>query len=89
MIPRMTRLPANGIELEYDVFGDPTGRPLQLVSHGEADPLIPVEPGIDTHRCVAGSKLLRLEGMGHDPSRPLWPRLVDAMSDFTERHSPQ
>jgi pimeloyl-ACP methyl ester carboxylesterase len=30
-IPRMPRLRANGIEIEYETFGDPTGSPLLLI----------------------------------------------------------
>lgn len=85
----MTRLPANGIELELDTFSDPARRPTRFVIHGEADPLIPVETGIDTQRYVAGSELLLLEGMGHAPARPPWPqRGGDAVGDLTERNSP-
>lgn len=37
-----------------------------LVVHGTDDPLIPFENGLRVHRAVRGSKLLALEGVGHD-----------------------
>ncbi len=37
-----------------------------LVIHGASDPLIPIEAGIDTARCIPGSKFVRVEGMGHN-----------------------
>jgi pimeloyl-ACP methyl ester carboxylesterase len=56
-----------------------------LVIHGSDDPLVPVEGGYDTHRCLAGSELLVIEGMGHDLPRPTWSRIVDAISSLTAR----
>jgi pimeloyl-ACP methyl ester carboxylesterase len=57
-----------------------------LVIHGKADPLVPVEGGIDTHEAISGSELLLLEGMGHDLPEPLWDVIVDALSTHTDRH---
>ena len=36
-----------------------------LIIHGDADPLVPFECGIDTANSVQGSELLIIEGMGH------------------------
>ena len=56
-----------------------------LVVHGKEDPLVPVEGGYDTHECLAGSKLLVLERMGHELPRAHWTRVVDAISSLTAR----
>lgn len=56
-----------------------------LVIHGKDDLLVPVEGGIDTHEALAGSELLVIDGMGHDLPRPLWPRIVDAITRLTKR----
>jgi pimeloyl-ACP methyl ester carboxylesterase len=56
-----------------------------LVIHGDADPLVPIEGGLDTHAAIPGAELLVIEGMGHDLPRPAWPRIVDAISKLTER----
>jgi proline iminopeptidase len=47
-----------------------------LVIHGAADPLVPVECGIDTASQVDGSQLEVIEGMGHDIPGALVERLV-------------
>ena len=56
-----------------------------LVIHGDADPLVPIDGGRDTHEALRGSEFLVLEGMGHDLPEPLWPRIVDAIDTLTER----
>jgi pimeloyl-ACP methyl ester carboxylesterase len=56
-----------------------------LVIHGKADPLVPVEGGMDTADAIAGAELLLIEGMGHDLPRPAWPQMVDAISRLTAR----
>jgi len=58
-----------------------------LVIHGKADPLVPVEGGIDTHEAIKGSKLRLYEGMGHNLSEPLWPEIVAEITAHTaENH---
>lgn len=47
-----------------------------LVIHGAADPLVPVECGIDTASQVDGAQLEVIEGMGHDIPSALIERLV-------------
>jgi pimeloyl-ACP methyl ester carboxylesterase len=37
-----------------------------LVVHGTHDPLIPFENGLRVHRAIPGSKMIALEGVGHD-----------------------
>jgi pimeloyl-ACP methyl ester carboxylesterase len=54
-----------------------------LVIHGDADPLVPVEGGHDTARCVPGAELLLIEGMGHDLHPQIWPRIIQAISEHT------
>ena len=56
-----------------------------LVIHGKADPLVQVEGGIDTHQALKGSRLLVLEGMGHDLPEPLWPEVVGAIDELTSQ----
>jgi pimeloyl-ACP methyl ester carboxylesterase len=56
-----------------------------LVIHGNDDPLVPVEGGLDTHQAVPGAELLLIDGMGHDLPQETWPRIVDAISGLTEK----
>jgi len=56
-----------------------------LVFHGADDPLIPVEHARDTAASIPGAELVIVEGMGHDLPRPVWPRLVDAITRLTSR----
>ena len=56
-----------------------------LAIHGTDDPLIPVSGGIDTHKNIPNSKLLLIEGMGHDMPVGAWQQIVDAVIDLTSR----
>jgi pimeloyl-ACP methyl ester carboxylesterase len=51
-----------------------------LVIHGTDDKLIKPSGGKATAKAIPGSKLLLIEGMGHDLPRLLWPRLIDAIA---------
>jgi pimeloyl-ACP methyl ester carboxylesterase len=56
-----------------------------LVIHGTADPMVSPSGGRATARAIAGAKLMRIEGMGHDLPRAAWPRLLDAIASHTAR----
>jgi pimeloyl-ACP methyl ester carboxylesterase len=56
-----------------------------LVVHGDADPLIPLEGGRDTARAIPGAELLVIEGLGHELPPQIWPRIVGAISEHTEK----
>jgi pimeloyl-ACP methyl ester carboxylesterase len=58
-----------------------------LVIHGDADPLVPLEAGLDTAEAVPGAKLLILEGMGHELPPEVWPRVVDAIARHARKAS--
>jgi pimeloyl-ACP methyl ester carboxylesterase len=51
-----------------------------LVIHGDADPLVTVEGGIDTANAVPGAELMIIEGMGHALPPVLWPQVIDAIA---------
>jgi len=51
-----------------------------LVIHGKADPLIPVEGGIDTAVAIPNAKLLLIEGLGHALPPETWPEVVTAVA---------
>ena len=50
-----------------------------LVIHGDTDPLVPVEGGIDTAEAITGAKLLIIKGMGHDLPPAVWHQVIDAI----------
>lgn len=54
-----------------------------LVIHGDADPLVPVECGVDVADAIAGAKLLRIPRMGHALPIPMWPQIIDAIAAHT------
>ena len=56
-----------------------------LVIHGADDPLVPLEGGIDTHEALRGSRLLVIDGMGHDLPRGAWPQVVSGIAETTSR----
>jgi pimeloyl-ACP methyl ester carboxylesterase len=47
-----------------------------LVLHGEADPLVKLEAGVDTARHISGARLVTIPGWGHDIPQPLIPRVA-------------
>ena len=67
-----------------------------LVVHGTADPLVSPSGGRATARAIPGAELMKVQGMGHDLPRAVWPRLIDAIAELahkadgsTESPSPQ
>ena len=56
-----------------------------LVIHGDEDPLVRPECGIDTHQCVPGSKLRMIAGMGHELRSGAFSEIVDALCEHTGR----
>ncbi len=53
--------------------------------HGDEDPLVRPECGVDTQQCVPGSKLRMIAGMGHELRRGAWPEIIDAVCEHTGR----
>ncbi len=57
-----------------------------LIIHGDADPLMPVECGIDTARAIPGAELKIIKGMGHMMPKAVWDEVIGAISDFAGRN---
>jgi pimeloyl-ACP methyl ester carboxylesterase len=56
-----------------------------LVIHGLDDTLIDPSGGERTAELVPDARLVLIADMGHDRPRALWPRLVNAIYEHTER----
>jgi pimeloyl-ACP methyl ester carboxylesterase len=56
-----------------------------LVIHGKQDRLVPLSGGRATARAIPGSRLLIIDGMGHDIPRGAWPRVLDAIEQNAAR----
>lgn len=54
-----------------------------LVIHGDADPLVPVECGIDTANTIPGAQLLIIKGLGHTMAQGAYPQIIDAIARHT------
>lgn len=54
-----------------------------LVIHGTADPVYPIEHGMALAEAVAGAKLLRLEGGGHELHEADWDTIIGAIVAHT------
>lgn len=54
-----------------------------LVIHGTADPVYPIEHGVALADAVAGAKLVRLDGGGHELHRAAWDQIIDAIVAHT------
>jgi pimeloyl-ACP methyl ester carboxylesterase len=52
-----------------------------LVIHGDADPLVPVEGGIDTAEAIPGAKLIIIKGMGHGLPTAVWSQIIETIAD--------
>ncbi|MFC1813285.1 alpha/beta fold hydrolase [Thermodesulfobacteriota bacterium] len=55
-----------------------------LVIHGDADPLVPVECGIDIVDTVPGAELLIIKGLGHTLAQEAYPQMIDAICTLCE-----
>jgi len=56
-----------------------------VVIHGTADRLVRPSGGRATARAIAGSKLVKVEGMGHDLPRAAWDQIVGAIVENARR----
>ncbi len=56
-----------------------------LVVHGTADKLISPSGGRATAAAIPDSRLLMIDGMGHDLPRGTWPQILDAFEDNAAR----
>jgi pimeloyl-ACP methyl ester carboxylesterase len=55
-----------------------------VVIHGKADGLMRPSGGKAIARAVKGSKLVLIDGMGHDLPEPLWPQIIsELVANFT------
>jgi pimeloyl-ACP methyl ester carboxylesterase len=52
-----------------------------LVIHGTVDPLVHLAAGKDTAASIPGAKLMMIEGMGHALPIPMWPQIIDAITN--------
>ena len=50
-----------------------------LVIHGDADPMVPVECGIDTANSIPEAELMIIKGMGHDLPLAVTPQVIEAI----------
>jgi pimeloyl-ACP methyl ester carboxylesterase len=56
-----------------------------VIIHGSDDPLIPLKRGEQLHRGIAGSRLVILQGMGHNLPRPMLPAIAEAIDSNCAR----
>ncbi|MFL5826428.1 MAG: alpha/beta fold hydrolase [Thermoleophilaceae bacterium] len=56
-----------------------------VVIHGKRDPMIALSGGRATARAIPGSKLIVIDGMGHDLPRGAWPQMLDAIAENAAR----
>jgi len=52
-----------------------------LVIHGDADPLVPIECGMDVARHVPGAQMVTIKGMGHALPKVTWAPIIDAIAE--------
>ena len=55
-----------------------------LVVHGTADPIFPIEHGVALADAVAGARLVRIEGGGHELHPDDWTTIADAIVAHTQ-----
>ena len=54
-----------------------------LVIHGTVDKMIRPSGGRATARAIPGARMMKIDGMGHDLPRGVWPPIIDAISEHT------
>ncbi|WP_265516988.1 alpha/beta fold hydrolase [Nitratireductor luteus] len=54
-----------------------------LAIHGTADPIFPVDHGAALAQAVAGARLVKLEGGGHELHPGDWDRIISAITEHT------
>jgi pimeloyl-ACP methyl ester carboxylesterase len=54
-----------------------------LVIHGTADPIFPIGHGLAISQAVAGARLVRLEGGGHELHPAHWDTVIAAITRHT------
>ena len=59
-----------------------------LVIHGTADKLVRPSGGKATHRAIQGSRLMLIDGMGHDLPRGAWEQIADGIAENARRGRP-
>ncbi|MBN2297703.1 MAG: alpha/beta hydrolase [Deltaproteobacteria bacterium] len=57
-----------------------------LVIHGDADPLVPVECGMDTAGSIPGAVLKVIPGMGHAFPCSVWSDIIDSIAEHAARY---
>jgi pimeloyl-ACP methyl ester carboxylesterase len=62
-------------------------RPPLLAIHGTADPVFPIGHAVALCEAVAGARLLKLEGGGHELHAGHWHRIVAAIAEHTSSES--
>lgn len=55
------------------------------VIHGTADTLVGIDAGRHTAQVIPGAEFIEIEGMGHDLSPTVWPRLVELLIGLQTR----
>ncbi len=55
-----------------------------LVIHGENDPLLPLECGLDVAKSIPGSKLKVIPGMGHALPPAVWDEVIEAIAGHAQ-----
>jgi pimeloyl-ACP methyl ester carboxylesterase len=56
----------------------------RTTSYGTADPIFPVEHGVALSQAVAGARLVKLEGGGHELHRANWAEIIITIVEHTD-----
>jgi pimeloyl-ACP methyl ester carboxylesterase len=57
-----------------------------VVIHGDADPLLPLEGGVDTAHTIPGARLVVIPGLGHELPPAVFSRVIDAIQGVARPH---
>jgi pimeloyl-ACP methyl ester carboxylesterase len=60
-----------------------------LVIHGDRDRMVHPTGGDATAKAIPGARLETIPGMGHELPRPVWPRLVELITEHAAKELPR
>jgi pimeloyl-ACP methyl ester carboxylesterase len=60
-----------------------------VVLHGSADPMVRPRNGRAVAAAIPGARFVVIDGMGHDLPQPVWPPIIEVLTEHFARSGPR